>query len=117
MEKLAVLLTREPYGEINGAEAVRHALGAVSEGLDVALVLAEGGVRLAEGGQDVGGTGFTNLGDSLSDCVDMGVGVYADRESLEKAGLGAEDLVPGVQAVEGGRASAIIGGADCVIIY
>ncbi len=62
MGNVAMILKRSPYGDINAAEAVRHALGAVSFEMSVDLILMDGGVLLAKKGQDDAGTGFTNLG-------------------------------------------------------
>jgi hypothetical protein len=73
MANVAMILKRSPYGDINAAEAVRHALGAVSFEISVNLILVDGGVLLAKKGQDDSGTGFTNLEATLKDCLDMGV--------------------------------------------
>lgn len=48
MEKIAMILRKPPYGDINAAEAVRHALGAVSGDIAVSLILVDGGVTLQE---------------------------------------------------------------------
>lgn len=117
MKKLAVLLMKEPYGAINAAEAVRHALGAVSEDMEISFVLAEAGVCLAAKGQEVGETGFMNLGESLSDCVDMDIAVYADRGSLKQARLGPDEITEGVKVVEAEEISAILRDADQTLIY
>jgi sulfur relay (sulfurtransferase) DsrF/TusC family protein len=117
METIAILLTKAPYGEINAAEAVRHALGAVADDLEVSFLLTDDGVFLALKGQETGQTGFMNLGGSLTDCIDMGVRVYADRTSLERTNLDLNDLEEGVQTIEGKDVSSLIGAADQVIIY
>ena len=57
MAAIAMILKRSPYGDINAAEAVRHALGAVTGELNVDLILVDGGVLLAKKGQDDTGTG------------------------------------------------------------
>jgi sulfur relay (sulfurtransferase) DsrF/TusC family protein len=117
MERIAILLTKAPYGAINGAEAVRHALGAVGDELGVSLLLTDGGVLLAAKGQDVGGTGFSNLGEALGDCVDMGVSVYAEKESIMKVKLDETNIIDGVEVVEGARVSELLKEADHTIIY
>ena len=48
MSKIAMILRRAPYGDINAAEAVRHALGAVSDDIEVSLILVDGGVACEE---------------------------------------------------------------------
>ncbi len=117
MKSLAILLTREPYGAINAAEAVRHALGAVGEELEISLLLVGGGVLLAAKGQDEADTGFTNLGEAVKDCVDMGVTVGADEGSLGKAKLEKADMVEGVEVVGGSKIAAIVKAADRTMIF
>src|SRR5512142_1895648 len=108
MAKVAMILKRSPYGDINAAEAVRHAIGAASFEMSVDLVLRDGGVLLAKKGQDDGGTGFTNLGDALKDCLDMGVTVYVEDYSLKMQSLGLEDLVEGIKIVGSKGISAMV---------
>ena len=99
MGNIAMILKRSPYGDINAAEAVRHALGAVSFEMSVDLILMDGGVLLAKKGQDDTGTGFTNLEDTLKDCLDMGVTVYADIASLKAQRVASNDLAENVKLV------------------
>jgi sulfur relay (sulfurtransferase) DsrF/TusC family protein len=117
MKSIAIILIKPPYGCINAVEAVRHALGAVGEDLDVSLVLVDSGVLAAVKGQDAGDTGFMSIGGSVGDCIDMDVKVYADKASLRAAHLEEGDLVDGVQVVNSSEASEIVGQADRVIIY
>ncbi len=99
MAKVAMILKRSPYGDINAAEAVRHALGAVSFEMDVDLILVDGGVLLARKGQDDTGTGFTNLESTLKDCIEMGVSVYADVASLKAQRVASNDLIDSIKLV------------------
>ena len=99
MGNIAMILKRSPYGDINAAEAVRHALGAVAGELSVDLILIDGGVLLAKKGQDDKGTGFTNLESTLNDCIEMGVSVYVDVASLKAKGVEANDIVEHVKLV------------------
>lgn len=117
MAQIVMILKRSPYGDINAAEAVRHALGAVSGELSVDLVLLEGGVLLAKKGQDDAGTGFTNLEGALKDCLDMGVAVYADAPSLIARFLDAGDLVEGVKAAGGAEIAALVKEAKTTMIF
>jgi predicted peroxiredoxin len=117
MANIAMILKRSPYGDINAAEAVRHALGAVSSELSVDLVLVDGGVLLAKKGQDDTGTGFTNLEGALKDCLDMGVSVYADDLSLKKRRVGQEDLVEGVKAVGSKEIAGLVKEAKTTMIF
>jgi predicted peroxiredoxin len=117
MANVAMLLKRSPYGDINAAEAVRHALGAVSQELSVDLILLEGGVLLAKKGQDDRGTGFTNLESTLKDCIDMGVAVYADTASLKARGVAAADLVDNVKIVGAKEIAGIVKDATSTMIF
>lgn len=93
MDKIAMILRKAPYGDINAAVAVRHALGAASDELKVCLIMVDAGVLLAKKGQDDTGTGFTNLEGVLTDCIEMGVEVYADKQSIRKEHLEAAEIV------------------------
>ncbi len=117
MGNIAMILKRSPYGDINAAEAVRHALGGVSFELDVALVLVDGGVLLAKKGQDDTGTGFTNLEGTLKDCLDMGVAVYADDSSLKTWRVAADKVLEGVKTVGGNEIAGLIKDAKTTVIF
>jgi len=117
MENIAMILKRFPYGDINAAEAVRHALGAVSFEMNVDLILVDGGVLLAKKGQDDTGTGFTNLEGALKDSLDMGVGVYADAVSLKTKHVEPGDLVEGVKAVSGSEIAGLVKKAKTTMIF
>jgi sulfur relay (sulfurtransferase) DsrF/TusC family protein len=117
MGNIAMILRKPPYGDINAAEAVRHALGAVSGDLGVTLILVDGGVLLARKGQDDTGTGFTNLESTLKDCTDMGVEVLADNLSLIEYGLKDADIVEGVKAADESDIAAKIKQADTTMIF
>ena len=117
MGSIAMILKRSPYGDINAAEAVRHALGAVSFEMSVDLILVDGGVLLAKKGQDDTGTGFTNLESTLKDCLDMGVTVYADSASLKTQGLPSGDLVEGVKPADGKELAGLMNEARATMIF
>ncbi len=117
MGNVAMILKRSPYGDINAAEAVRHALGAVSSEMAVDLILVDGAVLLAKSGQDDKGTGFTNLEDALKDCVEMGVMVYADTDSLKVYHLASNDLVESVKPVSGDKIAELIKDAKSIMIF
>lgn len=117
MSDVAMILKRSPYGDINAAEAVRHALGAVSFELSVGLILVDGGVLLAKKGQDDSGTGFTNLEGVLKDCLDMAVDVYADSAALKTQRLASDDLLEGVKAVSGKEIAGLVKEAKTTMIF
>lgn len=117
MGRIAMILRKPPYGDINAAEAVRHALGGVSDDLSVDLVLVDGGVLLAKKGQDETGTGFTNLGNTLKDCIDMGVAVYADKSSIKTQNFEIEDVIDGVRIINGSEIAGIVSEAKTTMIF
>ncbi len=117
MGNIAMILKRSPYGDINAAEAVRHALGAVSFEMSVDLILVDGGVLLAKKGQDDTGTGFTNLESTLKDCLDMGVSVYADVASLKAQRVASNDLVENVKLASGKEIAGLLKEAKATMIF
>ncbi len=117
MANVAMILKRSPYGDINAAEAVRHALGAVFGELSVDLILVDGGVLLAKKGQDDKGTGFTNLEGSLKDCVEMGVSVYADAASLKAQRVASNDLAENIKLVGGKEIAGLLKDAKATMIF
>jgi predicted peroxiredoxin len=117
MANTVMILKRSPYGDINAAEAVRHALGALADERSVDLILVDGGVLLAKKGQDDTGTGFTNLEGALKDCLDMGVTVYVDNPSLKVQHIETDDLVEGVNAVSGKEIAELVKEAKTTMIF
>ncbi|MDA8170700.1 MAG: DsrE family protein [Nitrospiraceae bacterium] len=115
--KVGMILRRPPYGDINAAEAVRHALGAVSDDLGVSLLLLDGGALLALKGQDEGQTEYTNLGAVLKDCIEMGVEVFADEGFLKGCNIAAADLVEGVKPADSKMISARLRASDKIMIF
>jgi sulfur relay (sulfurtransferase) DsrF/TusC family protein len=117
MKHLAIILRRSPYGDINAAEAVRHAMGGAADELGVDLILVDAGVLLAKQGQDDAETGFTNLGESLMDCIEMGVDVYADKHSIREQDMDTADIPEGIKVVTGSEIAEIIKNAKTTMIY
>jgi tRNA 2-thiouridine synthesizing protein D len=117
MGNVAMILKRSPYGDINAAEAVRHALGAVSFEMSVDLILVDGGVLLAKKGQDDAGTGFTNLEGTLKDCLEMGVSVYADVVSLKAQRVASNDIVENVKLVGSKEIAGLLKDAKATMIF
>lgn len=114
---LAIILRKPPYGDMNAAEAVRHALGAVGEGLEVKLLLVDTGALAAVRGQNAGGTGFISIEASIRDCIDMGVKIYVDKASLREGLLEEGDLVEGVDVINSSEASEMVKEADKVMLF
>jgi len=117
MEGIAMVLRKPPYGDINAAEAVRHALGAFNNEEKVSLIMVDGGVLLARKGQDNGDTGFTNLEGVLMAIIDMGVEVFAENLSLIEHNVKQEDMVDGVTVVDIDDISVLLKKADATMIF
>lgn len=117
MGKIAIILRKPPYGDINAAEAVRHSLGAVSDDMKVSLILLDGGVLLSRKNQDDTGTGFTNLESTLRDCAEMGVEVLVDNLSLIDRELKREDIVDGVKIADESEIAALLKEATATMIF
>ncbi len=117
MGKIVMILRRAPYGDINAAEAVRHAMGGAADELTVDLILVDSGVLLAKKGQDDTGTGFTNLEGTLKDCIDMGVEVYADKASVREQHLESADIVDGVKLASAAEIAELMQEAKTTMIF
>lgn len=70
--QLAILVRQAPYTTIAAAEAVRHAGGALAEGLAVTVLLVDDGVLLAREGHEPAQTGFVSLSVALRKAVERG---------------------------------------------
>lgn len=116
-ESICIILRRAPYGGVDAAEAVRHALGGVSEEMDTRLVLFDSGVYAALKAQDPSGTEYDSIGGGIGDCVDMDVKVYADKSSLRATHLEEGDILEGVKVISSSEASDIVMKSDKVMIF
>lgn len=117
MGSISIILIRPPYGSVEAAEAIRHALGGVGEDFAVNLILTDGGVEAARKNQDVGGTGYLSVEEGVRDCLDMGVAIYADKISLVEAGLSADDIVEGIAIVDAPEIAGVVKESDTAMIF
>jgi len=117
MASISIILRRPPYGTVDASEALRHALGGVTDDMEVKLLLVGGGVHAARKGQDASQTEYLNAGDGIQDCIDMGVAVYVDEESLKKEQVDNDLLIEGVKISNGAEIADIIGKTDTTMIF
>lgn len=117
MGSISILLRKGPYGSVDAAEAVRHAMGAVTEDLSVNLILVDAGVSAALTGQDPSGTAYLSIEEGIRDCLDMGVAVYVDRSSLREHQFDAHRLIPGVAEVPSSGIAEVIQDSDTVLVF
>ena len=117
MASISIILRRPPYGTVDASEALRHALGGVTDDMEVKLLLVGGGVHAARRGQDASQTEYLNAGEGIQDCMDMGVAVYVDEESLKKEQVENDLLIEGVKISNGAEIADIIGKTDTTMIF
>jgi len=115
---LCILVRRPPYGTIHAAEALRHAGGALGEGLDVAVALVDDGVYLARDGQNVGDTGYTGLSPVLFKLLAKGARVHVHAPSAQARGLLADEhFVPAIELVDDAGLAGLLAEASTVMVY
>ena len=117
MGSICIVLRRPPYGTVDASEAIRHSLGGITEDMSVKLILVDGGVNTAKKGQNTDSTEYLNMESGIIDCVDMGAEVYADKMSMDEAGLEAGDLVEGVRISNSVEIADIISNSDTTMIF
>ncbi|HSW64120.1 MAG TPA: DsrE family protein [Dissulfurispiraceae bacterium] len=117
METVSILLRRPPYGSTDAAEAVRHALGGVTNDFVVNLVLVDGGIHAARKQQDVSSTVYSSIGSEIADCIDMGVSVYVDGASAAAMKLPSADIIDGVVIESPEKLAEVLRNSDTVMIF
>jgi predicted peroxiredoxin len=117
MASISIISRRPPYGTVDASEAIRHALGGATNDMEVKLLLVGGGVHAARKGQDVSQTEYLNAGEGIQDCIDMGVAVYVDEESLKKEQVDNDLLIEGVKISNGAEIADIISKTDTTMIF
>ena len=117
MGSVSIILRRPPYGSVDTSEAIRHALGGVTNAMDVNLILVDGGVAAARKGQDVSGTEYSSIEEGIKDCMDMGAVVYADKDFVEAERLKINDFAEGVRIINSSEIAEIIANSDTTMIF
>ena len=118
MASVCIILRKPPYGSVDAAEAIRHALGgATTEDVRTSLILVDGGVNAARRAQDSSGTSYMSLAEGIRDSIDMGAEVYADKSSLKDEFIEQASLVDGVRVVNGSEIAGIIAASDVTMIF
>ena len=117
MQSISIILRKPPYGTVDASEAIRHALGAITEELPVRLILVDGGIYAGLKNQDMGTTGYLSAEEGIRDCLDMGAAVYADRTSMESAGIEESEPIDGVTVSDQAEISAAMKGSGTTMIF
>jgi len=115
---LCILIRHAPYSQVHAAEALRHAGGALAEGIAVSLLLSGDGVHVARDGQNVSDSGFTALSPVLRTLLAKGVRVYVHNSSAQARGLlEGGGLVPGVEIADAEQFATLLVHASAVMVY
>ena len=117
MNSISIISRRPPYGTADASEAVRHALGGVTDDMAVKLILVDGGVAIAKKGQSTDSTEYLNMESGVVDCIDMGAEIYADKMSMEEVCLEVKDLVEGIRISNSAEIADIIRNSDTTMIF
>lgn len=117
MGSISIILRRPPYGSIEAPEAIRHALGGITEDMAVNLILVDGGINAARKGQDISNTEYSNIEAAIKDCIDMGVNVYADKASIKNEQIDNDDIIDGVIILSSSEIAEIINESDTTMIF
>lgn len=117
MGSISIILRRPPYGTADAPEAIRHALGGVTEDMSVNLILVDGGVMAAKKGHDTSNTEYLSIEAGIKDCIDMGVDVYADKISIKEEHLDSTDIIEGVIIANGSEIAEIIRESDVTMLF
>ncbi len=117
MNSVCIISRKPPYGSVDTSEALRHALGGVTNDLTVRLVLLDAGVHAARRAQDTSGTEYDSIGEGIGDCMDMDVVVYADSDSIAHEGLSESTLVEGVKVIDTAGLSELIKDSDQTMVF
>jgi sulfur relay (sulfurtransferase) DsrF/TusC family protein len=115
---LCILIRRPPYGQIHAAEAIRHAAGALNEGIETNIILIDDGVYVARDGQNVGDTEWTPLAPALLKPLAKGARVFVHSPSSQARGLlEGEHFVVGVEMMDDALCAQLLAQANAVMVY
>ena len=117
MANVSIILRRPPYGTVDAPEAIRHALGGITEDLSINLILVDGGVNVARKQQEISDTGYLSAETGIKDCIDMGAAVYVDKNSLTEEHIGSDTLVEGVVLASRPEIAEIIKKSETAMIF
>lgn len=119
-KSLCVVVDRAPYGSIQPAEALRHALAAVGKGWEVVLAFLGDSVLTALPGQSPPPEEWMSLSQVVVDLVEAGNGkatVLVEEGALHARGLNACDLVQGTRQAPLGEIATALARCDRTLIF
>ena len=115
--KLAIILTKPPYGDMRSVEALSYATAAVEIETKVDIMLVDGGVLLAKKGQYSDTSEYNDPYEALKNVIHLGGKIIADKGSLKEFDLDASDLIDDVQILNGYEISLQVKEADKAMIF
>ena len=99
-QAMLIFLTRGTYGRWDdGFSAIQVGNAVLAVEAPATLLLLDDGVYFGVKGQDPSGLGLPSNLAYIEDFLDLGGRILALDRSLEKRGLGQEDLVEGIQVI------------------
>lgn len=117
MGSINIILRKPPYGTIDASEAIRHALGGITEDMSVNLILIDGAVNAARKRQDISNTEYLSIEEGMKDCIDMGVQLFTERLSLKEEGIETTHLIDGVRVISGSEMVELLSSTDVTMIF
>ena len=117
MGRVSIILRRPPYGTVDASEAIRHALGGITEDVAVNLILVDSGVNAVRKEQEISSTEYLSIESGIKDCIDMGVNVYIEKASLKKEHIEIDEIIDGVIIVNSSKIAGLIKESDTTIIF
>ena len=115
--KLAIILTKPPYGDMKIVEALSYANAAVEIEAKVNIMLVDGGVLPAKKGQSSDKSEYNEPYEALKNVIHLGGNIIADKGSLKEFDLDASDLIDDVQVLNGYEMSLQVKEADKTMIF
>ncbi|MBI4590240.1 MAG: DsrE family protein [Candidatus Rokubacteria bacterium] len=119
-KSLCVLVDRPPYGSIQPAEAIRHALGALGKGWEVVLALTGDAVLTALPGQSPPPGEWTCLGEAVAKFIEEGnkrATVLVEEQALEARGVRAIDLIRGTHSASADEIAGALARCERTLIF
>jgi sulfur relay (sulfurtransferase) DsrF/TusC family protein len=102
MAELVVEISKPPYGHENTFAGLYVALGSLTKGHEVTVVLRGDGVYSGRKGQEMPlkNINLPPTEQQIQDIVDLDGRVVADRTALEMRGISKEELIDGIEVVD-----------------
>ncbi len=124
-DDVLIVVRRGPYGGFQAAEGLRHTNGAIAMGFRPVFVLIDDGVFLAITDQDPGERPWLSMSETLEEIVARGLyenkerpaEFYVEKESLEKRGLGENDLVEDLEVIDHRKVSELMAAVGLQLIF